>query len=191
MIISIQKEKFLPHVSCHVQFDILPGELLLIRGENGIGKSTLAEMISSSYSEITSLIRQAGLDLFYDRKVSQIKKLYLDAASNMIELELFHRYWKLFKLDQKEDRLQSALSGGEEQMLKICLGAFLIKEIIIFDEPSQSLDTEMKKHLNELMSELKRINRSLIVIEHEINWMSEIDKQIKITIVDNQLKAGI
>jgi ABC-type dipeptide/oligopeptide/nickel transport system ATPase subunit len=107
MKIKITKKDFLPHIACDVELDIGAGRILLIKGENGTGKSTLASEVFNTYSDKVSLIRQSGLDLFYDRTVAKIKTLFMDATTDQLEKVLFEKYWNLFQLDQKSDRLQS------------------------------------------------------------------------------------
>lgn len=191
MNIKITKKDFLPHISCDVELDIVAGRILLIKGENGTGKSTLASEVFDTYQDKVSLVRQSGLDLFYDRTVSKIKKLFMDATLEQLDKILFEKYWSLFQLDQKSDRLQSALSGGEEQMLKICMGAFIKKEILIFDEPSQNLDSSMRVVLNELMNEFKSKQKAIVIIEHDSSWISGVDSTLNLSIEDKTLKGRI
>lgn len=187
MIISIHKKDFLPHVSSEVDLELKKGSILLIQGENGVGKSTLAKEIFRTQSEQSSLIRQEELDLFYDRNLKQIKKIFSASAGESLNTALFQKYWSKFGLDKKEDRIQSRLSGGESQMLKVCMGAFLNRDLIIFDEPSQNLDSSMQNVLNELVGELRSLNKKILVIEHETSWLNQKVDVLKLVIRDHIL----
>ncbi len=191
MKIKITKKDFLPHIACDVELDIGAGRILLIKGENGTGKSTLASEVFDLYQDKVSLVRQSALDLFYDRSVGKIKKIFLDATKDQLDEKLFEKYWCLFHLDQKSDRLQSALSGGEEQMLKICMGAFIKKDVLIFDEPSQNLDSTMRVVLNDLIHELQSLHKAIVIIEHDSSWISIVDSTLKLSIEDKTLKGRI
>lgn len=187
MIISVHKKDFLPHVSSAVDFELAEGNILLIKGENGVGKSTLAREIFHTHSDQSAFVRQEELDLFYDRNLKQIKKIFSTSAGENLNTELFQKYWSKFGLDKKEDRMQSRLSGGESQMLKVCLGAFLKKETVILDEPSQNLDSSMQEVLNELVGELRLLKKKILVIEHETGWLTQKAEVLKLVIRDHIL----
>jgi len=183
MIFKVENSGFLPHIGCSVEFRVLSGEVLVLKGENGVGKSSLAGELFKSHS--LSLVAQESSDLFYDRSVARIKKLFLEASDGILNKELFEKYWNLFGLSKKEDRVLSLLSGGEAQMLKICLGAFIEKEAILLDEPSQNLDENMKSVLNDLISDLN--HKAVIIIEHDSNWLKKNAKVIQLIVKDKIL----
>lgn len=185
MKFKIENSKFLPHIGCAINFDVAKGEILVLKGENGVGKSTLAKELFKSHS--LSLVAQEDSDLFYDRNVGRVKKLFVESSKGILNEKLFEKYWNLFGLSKKEDRFLSALSGGEAQMLKICLGAFLERESILLDEPSQNLDENMKDVLNDLITDLR--HKAVIIIEHDSNWLKQDVKVIRL-IVRNKVLAG-
>lgn len=187
MIINVHKKDFLPHLSSAVDIDLHEGNILLIKGENGVGKSTLAKEIFRLHSDHSVLIRQEELDLFYDRNLKQIKRIFTSSAGQKLNVELFQKYWMEFGLDKKEDRVQSRLSGGESQMLKLCLGAFLKKDLIIFDEPSQNLDSGMQSVLNKMIGELCSMKKMILIIEHETAWLNQKTELLKLMIKDHKL----
>lgn len=187
MKISVHKKDFLPHLRSAVEFEIREGTVVLIKGENGIGKSTLVKIIAREYPSTTGIVCQEEMDIFYERSLRQIKKIFERSAGTSLQKDLFEKYWKKFGLDEKEDRLQSRLSGGESQMLKICLGAFLKKDLIILDEPSQNLDSNKQKILDELIHELKAGNRKVLIIEHETSWLSLQADVINLIVKDQNL----
>ena len=189
MKISIHKKNFLPHLSCAVDFDITDGRVIVIQAENGTGKTSLAREIFRSNKDKVTFLRQEGLDLFYDRSLKQIKKIFLESTTDLLLSDLFEKYWRLFGLDKKEGRFQSSLSGGEEQMLKICLCSFLNKDLIIMDEPSQNLDSAMKFVLSEMIDELHRKKKSLLIIEHDEKWIKTTFSRIKLSIQGSELKV--
>lgn len=189
MKISIHQKNFLPHIGCSVELELNEGTILLVQGENGTGKTTLARTIFHQYQHEISFVRQEGLDLFYDRTMAQIKKIFKESAAELLDSELFEKFWKNFGLDQKQDRLQSSLSGGEEQMLKLCLGSCLNKKIIIMDEPSQNLDNDKKLVLKQLVEELKEKKKSLFIIDHDDKWIGSTFNKVKVSVIDRELRV--
>ncbi len=189
MKISVHQKNFLPHARCSVDLEVDEGSILLIQGENGAGKTSLAREIFQQNQNEMSYIRQESLDLFYDRTLGQIKKLFKDSASEILDNELFEKYWHAFELHKKHDRLQSSLSGGEEQMLKICLGSCLKKKAVILDEPSQNLDSEKKVILKQLVDELRMTRKSLFIIDHDEKWISSPFTKVKVAVIEGELKV--
>jgi len=183
MNFKVENSNFLPHIGCSIAFDVSPGEVMLLKGENGIGKSSLAKELYKT--NFISLVAQESSDIFYDRNINRVKKLFLESSVKVLNKDLFDKYWDRFNLSKKEDRFLSSLSGGEAQMLKICLGAFLERETILLDEPSQNLDENMKNVLNDLISDLK--HKAVIIIEHDSNWLKHPAKVIQLTVENNIL----
>lgn len=181
---------FLPHAGCELALTLKAGQLLLLVGENGIGKSTLVRRIYKRFETNASLIEQRSLDFFYDRKVSVIKTLLLSHL-NAEEQNLFKNIWSLFRLDLREDRLLSALSGGEGQMLKICIGLSIGKDIYLLDEPSQYLDTQTKEALCEITSGLLNKGKAILVIEHDKDWIHFSHETLRLRMDERTLKVGV
>lgn len=189
MKISIHQKNFLPHAGCSVDLELVEGKILLIQGENGTGKTSLAREIFNRYQQEISFVRQEDLDLFYDRTLLQIKKIFKESASESLDNNLFEKYWDAFELNKKQDRFQSSLSGGEEQMLKICLGSCLKKKILLMDEPSQNLDGDKKAILKKLVDELISANKALLIIEHDNSWLGSSFNKMKLSVIDHELRV--
>lgn len=178
----ISDPHFLPHMGCEIDLEINRGEVFSIVGENGIGKSTLVQRIFRDQGSTIGLVEQSPMDFFYDRTLATIKSIYLD---HDVDKVLFETYWKMFQLHQKENRFQSTLSGGESQALKLCLGLSVQRDLYLLDEPSQFLDEQSKKSLNEILQNMMNNQKSLIVVEHDLSWM-----KMKMTVTELQNQNG-
>lgn len=179
---------FLPHSGCDIELSLNPGELVMLVGENGIGKTTLVRRFWEAASVPMTLVEQKPLDVFYDRSLKKIKEVFLSSREGKISPEFFLELWKKFGLEQKENRLHSSLSGGEGQALKICLGLSLASDLYILDEPSQFLDQTMKKVLSEVISDLIKNKKSVLVIEHDFDWHKLPTTFIQIGMEEGTLK---
>ena len=66
-----------------------------------------------------------------------------------------------------EERHPMTLSGGEQQRLLIASQILSDKEIFIFDEPSSGLDYRQMRAVAEVLQDLKRAGRIVILISHD------------------------
>lgn len=179
---------FLPHCGAEVEFSLEKGEMLILTGENGVGKSTLMGCFYNNFPDQCALVDQTPLDYFYDRSLYKIKNIFLTSHKERVDEIFFHELWSLFGLDKKEDRLQSSLSGGEGQLLKIVLGLSIHVDIYLLDEPSHYLDQSMKEKLSKVISSLLSKNKSLFLIEHDLSWIKESYHGLKINLQGDKLR---
>ena len=89
-----------------------------------------------------------------------------------------------FKTDEKIGENATKLSGGQMQRLAIARAIYHDAQLIIFDEPTSSLDKENEKEIFENISSLKQ-NKILIIISHSDEVSKYVDH--KILIKDNQV----
>jgi ABC-type Mn2+/Zn2+ transport system ATPase subunit len=181
---------FLPHCGCDISLSVQSGEMITIVGENGIGKTSLVQRFYQENADQMTLVEQIPLDIFYDRSLKKVKEIFLDARGHIIKKDFFLKVWSRFGLDKKEDRMQSSLSGGEGQVLKISLGLAPDTDLYLLDEPSHYLDDSMKVVLNELLQDLLSQNKSIIMIEHNYSWVKSSMKVIELEQKSSTLKIG-
>ncbi|WP_408095368.1 ATP-binding cassette domain-containing protein [Peredibacter sp. HCB2-198] len=184
---KITDPHFLPHCACDIELTLMPGEILTLVGENGIGKSTLMNRIWLTGAHEMTYVEQRPLDYFYDRPLKRIKEVLLKARGDKIDEEFFFSLWKRFGLEQKESRMHSSLSGGEGQALKIALTLAQKSQCYLLDEPSQFLDVNMKQVLSSVMSELQAKEKSVLLVEHDKEWIRRA-RFVQLGIVNETLK---
>ena len=191
--IKINDPYFLPHCGCFIELTLNRGEVVIINGPNGLGKTTFINQLYENFkrnSDEVALIEQRVLDFFYDRKLSEIKSIISDLKNDAIDVSSFHELWNSFGLTAKEDRLLSTLSGGEAQSLKLCVGLAKKADLYLLDEPTQSLDHEKKLKLSEILEELRSRNKMIVIIEHDLKWMPKGWRVLPFKLVDNVLSKG-
>ncbi len=167
---KLSDPNFLAHVGCEIDLQVNKGEALVIFGENGVGKTTLLRKIHSHFDFDHGFVEQSSLDFFYDRRLTNIKNILVNSLSNL-NFQKFQELWRDFQLDKKEDRLLSQLSGGESQALKLAASLATDHAFFLLDEPSHFLDLKRKETLNLFLQNLLKEGKSLLIVEHDLNWI--------------------
>lgn len=152
---------------------IYQGEILVIVGENGLGKTTFANLISGKipgHSKIHATISYKPQQISKDFDVT-----VLDFLHQVTGKYLNTKYWKLQLLNPLGinhflDRYMTELSGGENQ--RVFIAACLAKDadLYILDEPSAFLDAlERTRIANVIRNQTKREPSSAVIsIEHDV-----------------------
>jgi ABC-type multidrug transport system ATPase subunit len=184
---AVHDPALLPHSGCRVDVFVESGELVALVGDNGVGKTTLLQRIFRDNRETVGLVPQAGLDFFFDRTLGTLRKLYKNAEVNRARLDLT---WEAFNLHRKENRYLSDLSGGEAQALKLCLVLAVEKSVYLLDEPHQHLDPVARGYVLELIRELTKEGRGIVLVEHNLDLVPRPATVIQLLQRDNVLIAG-
>ena len=78
----------------------------------------------------------------------------------------------------KADVYPARLSGGQQQRVAIARALAMEPEIILFDEPTSSLDPELVSEVLNVMQDLARRSTTMIVVTHEIGFAAEAADRI-------------
>ena len=78
----------------------------------------------------------------------------------------------------KADVYPIRLSGGQQQRVAIARALAMEPEIVLFDEPTSSLDPELVGEVLNAMQDLARRNTTMIVVTHEIGFAAEAADRI-------------
>lgn len=191
-----------------VDLDIEQGEMVVLMGPTGCGKSTLAlslngiipnviggerdgKIIVLGYNpaekEIHEMATKIGLVL--QDPDSQICNIFVKdevafGAQNLLvdRREILRRVQRVLHfvgLEEFEDRSVFELSGGEKQRLSIASVLAMEPQVIVLDEPTASLDPEGTVEVKNLVRELKE-NRgvTIILIEHNISGLLDLADRV-------------
>lgn len=151
----------------------------VIKGENGIGKSTLLKLILGLLVPQQGSVTIGGSDvrnlpeenfpvnMFYLPQ----ERIQMDVSvAEFIEMmqpeqESFCKMANIFGMEEawRENMLPS-LSGGEEKRLLLAMAFAFEPELLLLDEPMNSLDKEGRKALVEMVSRRKK---STLIVTHE------------------------
>ncbi|CAM4271444.1 amino acid ABC transporter ATP-binding protein [Vibrio agarivorans] len=190
-----------------VSFDIKQGEIIVIIGSSGTGKSTLLRCVNfleqadqgsiaiddievdaqqHTKSEVLALRRKTGF-------VFQNYALFahMTARQNIAEGLITVRGWKKDQaheraqqilddigLGDKGDSYPAALSGGQQQRVGIGRAMALQPELLLFDEPTSALDPEWVGEVLNLMKKLATQHQTMLVVTHEMQFAKEVADRV-------------
>ncbi len=99
------------------------------------------------------------------------KILKKDSSQNLNSLCL--KYLKDVGLIDKIDEMPSRLSGGQKQRVAIARALMMKPDILLFDEPTSSLDPELTGEVLSVIKDLASQKFSMIIVTHEIGFARE------------------
>lgn len=168
-----------------------------IVGKNGVGKSTLFDIILGIEPDYFGEVKINNIDIKHinlrNFRKNNISICEQEAYTfNEKEIDLENKDYLRFINKNIIERLKSNdlidtgkyLSGGERQKVAIVKTLAQNRELILLDEPSTGLDTESIKILLELLVKEKEKNKIIILITHDNRILKKCDEIIKIDKVD-------
>ena len=184
----------------NINLTINDNEIVAIIGKSGCGKSTLLRCISrlENITKGSIYIDNENINNIKDyyKKVGMVFQNFnlfenLNVLDNLIlapvKLKLMTKdeaikkaknYLKDIGLINKIKEYPKNLSGGEKQRVAIIRALMENPKIILFDEPTSSLDPQMTQEVLDLMKRLSSLNITIIVVSHEMNFIKEFAQRI-------------
>jgi ATP-binding cassette subfamily E protein 1 len=153
---------------------IYESEVLGIVGPNGIGKTTLAKLLTGSLTPDSGTLN-FELDISYKPQYIEIDQpMRVDSFLSSITPEFGSSYWNTeiaspLQLDPILERNLTDLSGGERQ--RVAIAACLSEEadLYVLDEPSAHLDVEQRVQATSAIRRYAENNdETVLVIDHDI-----------------------
>ena len=207
---KIYSNKF--HALNNINLDIKKGEIFALLGPNGAGKTTLINIICGIVSPTSGKITVNNFDIIsnYKKARSMIgivpQELTVEAFETVFDNVSYSRglYGKssnpqyiesllkeLSLWDKKSNRLRE-LSGGMKRRILIAKALSHEPKILFLDEPTASVDVELRKDMWEVVKKLKSKGVTIILTTHYIEEAEEIADRVgiinkgKIILVDKK-----
>ena len=197
------------NIFTNFNLDINTNKIIGITGISGKGKSTLMKLLINMYQYKGNIyiddINTKKIDTNYIRKniiyVSQNGKLFDDYIiknifygcegkeynSSKKHLEVIMGYKKIRELyknidlnNKKAGMLGENMSGGQRQVINIINGLIVPSKIVILDEPTNALDSELKKEIIEIIKYFKNYKNAIIIISHDSDIFPIFEEIIKL-----------
>ncbi|MFN8670652.1 MAG: ABC transporter ATP-binding protein [Candidatus Sericytochromatia bacterium] len=185
----------------NISLDIQEGQKVAIIGPSGSGKSTFLSVISGmdkpdkgkvfiDKKDITSLselelceIRNSKIGIIFQafeliNSFTAIENVMLPL--DIAKKEAYNNAKNLLNdlgLGNRLEHLPKMLSGGEQQRVAIARAMINSPKVIFADEPTGNLDIDTGKKVIELLFNLiKKYNKTLVLITHDLNLASKMDR---------------
>ena len=158
------------NVLTDISLELKKGEVSVLVGNNGVGKTTLAKLLCKTIKPDNGEVNINGLPFY----IMQDPDFQLFGTSVYNELAETLKYLGLY--DYK-DKHPFDLSGGQKQRLQIGMAMLCDKPLIIFDEPTSGLDIVSMKKVAKETVRLKE-NAAVLVISHDYEFIRNVANRI-------------
>ena len=187
-----------------VSLDVERGEVVVILGPSGCGKSTLlrcvnglesiqggeiyldGELISNRVKDMHLIRQRVGMvfqsyDLFPNMTVLQNVLLGPVKAQKRDRAQVSEQAKKLLERVGLLDKINSypkELSGGQKQRVAIVRALCMNPEVLLFDEVTAALDPEMVREVLDVMMDLAKEGRTMLIVTHQLEFARAVADRI-------------
>lgn len=192
------------HVLKNIDLTVRQGTRIVICGPSGSGKSTLIRCVNGLETIQSGAIRVCGIDLAKDRRLAlEIRRKvgmvfqqfnlfpHLTVMANCTlplrrvlgktkaeAASIALRYLERVKIPEQAHKYPGQLSGGQQQRVAIARALCMNPQIMLFDEPTSSLDPEMIKEVLDVMIDLAEDGMTMLCVTHEMGFAREVADQV-------------
>ena len=192
------------HVLKDINLTVGTGEKVVICGPSGSGKSTVVRCINRLERHQKGVIRVDGTELNDDERsivairaevgmvfqqfnlfphLSVLDNLTLGPikARRLSRTEAEDRarhYLERVRIPEQADKKPGQLSGGQQQRVAIARSLCMEPKVLLFDEPTSSLDPEMIAEVLDVMIGLAEDGMTMVVVTHEMGFARKVADQM-------------
>ena len=189
------------HAARAVSFQLFPGEIVALLGENGAGKSTVIKMLAGVYRPDSGSIRLAGRELgahgarrgisFVHQNLGLVE--WMTVAENIAQVIGYPRRCGLIDMSRMREQALRALEligGGidpdarvftlprtERSLLAIARGLVTDPEVLVLDEPTASLPASDVDRLFSVLRQLRDRGVGMLYVSHRLDEVYEISSR--------------
>lgn len=168
-----------------ITFSIRPGELMGLLGPNGAGKTTTVKILSGLVTPTRGKAKLLGADTGVPGARSQLGYLPERASwpEHLTGIEVLEREGKIYEIDRAERRKRierdvarvklevakrkvGTYSKGERARLGLATALLPDPKVLLLDEPTDGLDPLGRREVRDLLVELKKEGRAILLNSH-------------------------
>ena len=196
-VINLKKKFKDTEVLKDISFDVKDGEIAVVVGKSGAGKTTLMRCINGLEDFDSGELVLNGESIKNNNDMKKVRgKIgmvfqnfnlfpHMTVIENIIEapvnvfgenkeeaLKKANDLLKMVDLADKGDNYPFQLSGGQQQRVAIARACALKPDVICFDEPTSALDPESIQNVIDVIKKLKENGMAIIIVTHDIGSVS-------------------
>jgi branched-chain amino acid transport system ATP-binding protein len=196
------------HILHNVSFEVKDGEIVVLLGRNGVGKSTTLKTIMGiapsksgkitlNGEEITRLtpdkIARRGISFIpEDRRIipnltvfENLKLGMLIRGKNVNMNETLEMVFQFFpKLKERLNQMGESLSGGEQQMLTTARGLVANPQLMMIDEPTEGLAPLIVEEIWEMLKKLHENKVTILLVEQNYEMSLQLSSSLRAYILE-------
>jgi len=180
-----------------VSFSVEEGEVFGLLGPNGAGKTSTVEILEGLRDPDSGTVSVCGLnpqtnstELKHEIGAALQSTSLPDKLRVMEALRLFAGFYKRrrspedllkrFGLEEKRNTFYSQLSGGQKQRLALAMALVNDPKVLFFDEPTAGLDPQVRREIYDIIEELKRDKKTIVMTTHYIEEAEHLCDRVAI-----------
>jgi len=189
----------------NVSVKLAPGSFHFLTGPSGAGKTTLLKLCYGALTPTSGRVRAFNMDVqgldrdqmaHLRRRVGVVHQdcRFLDHLPVIENIALplivsgkdlggeeanLRELLNWVGLSSRADALPPELSGGERQRAALARSVILSPDVIIADEPTGNVDWEMSQRLLQLLVELNRMGKTILVATHDMALIRAAKNQVQ------------
>ena len=187
-----------------ITMQVRRGEVVVIIGPSGSGKSTFLRCLNLLEIPTGGTVTFEGVDItdpnininIHRQKMGMVFQLFnlfpnMTVLKNMTiapmkllgktKEEAEEKAMALLErvgLQDRSDAYPNQLSGGQKQRIAIVRALCMDPDVMLFDEPTSSLDPEMVGEVLDVMKQLARDGMTMVVVTHEMGFAREVGTRV-------------
>jgi branched-chain amino acid transport system ATP-binding protein len=196
------------HILHNVSLEVQDGEIVVLLGRNGVGKSTTLKSIMGiapcksgkvtlNDEDITRLspdkIARRGISFVpEDRRVIPNLTVFENLKLGMLirgknvnvneTLEMVFQYFP--KLKERLNQMGESLSGGEQQMLTTARGLVANPQLMMIDEPTEGLAPIIVEEIWEMLKKLHENKVTILLVEQNYELSLQLSRNLRAYILE-------
>jgi ABC-2 type transport system ATP-binding protein len=180
-----------------ISFEVAEGEVFGLLGPNGAGKTSTIEILEGLRNADNGAVSVCGYDpqrnpeeLKHEIGATLQSTALPEKLRVMEALRLFASFYKRrrnpddllkrFGLEEKRNAFYGHLSGGQKQRLALAIALVNDPKVVFLDEPTAGLDPQVRREIYDIIEELRRDKKTIVLTTHYIEEAERLCDRVAI-----------